>query len=173
MTSRRPATGERRGTPAGSWRPGGAKSSTSTRPTAACRSAPSSPRPPFTIPRPPSPWATMTVGRVVNLYDLMDAAYDAREIHAISERLGHVPIIDTNPRRDKALKEARKREARAPARRPTCRGPNRPIPHPHRRREDQRPSQGRVRRPPRPRARSHKIGLLPLTVDRVIRLAAP
>ena len=26
---------------------------------------------------------------------------------------GHVPIIDTNPRRDKALKEARKREARA------------------------------------------------------------
>ena len=59
------------------------------------------------------PLATMTAGRVVNLYDLMDAAYDAREIHAISERLGHVPIIDTNPRRDKALKEARNREARA------------------------------------------------------------
>ena len=59
------------------------------------------------------PLATTTAGRVVNLYDLMDAAYDAREIHAIGERLDHVPIIDTNPRRDKALKEARKREARA------------------------------------------------------------
>ena len=45
------------------------------------------------------PLATMTAGRVVNLYDLMDAAYDAREIHAISERLGHVPIIDIMGRR--------------------------------------------------------------------------
>ncbi len=53
------------------------------------------------------PLATMTAGRVVNLYDLMDAAYDATEIHAVSQRLGHVPVIDINPRRDKALKEAR------------------------------------------------------------------
>lgn len=50
------------------------------------------------------PLATITAGRVVNLYDLMDAAYDAHEIHATSERLGHVAIIDPNPRRDKALK---------------------------------------------------------------------
>ncbi len=66
------------------------------------------------------PLATMTVGRVVNLDDLMDAAYDAYEIQAISERLGHVPIIDTNLRRDKALKEALQREARA----------RRPMPEP-------------------------------------------
>jgi len=59
------------------------------------------------------PLATMTAGRVVNLYDLMDAAYDAREIHEVSKRLGHIPVIDTNPRRDKALKQARNREARA------------------------------------------------------------
>ena len=59
------------------------------------------------------PLATMTAGRVVNLYDLMDAAYDAREIHEVSKRLGHIPLIDTNPRRDKALKQARNREARA------------------------------------------------------------
>ncbi len=59
------------------------------------------------------PLATMTAGRVVNLYDLMDAAYDTTEIHAVSKRLGHVPVIDTNPRRDRALKQALNREARA------------------------------------------------------------
>ena len=36
--------------------------------------------------------ATMTAARVTNLYDLMDAAYDAAEIRAHSESLGHVPI---------------------------------------------------------------------------------
>ena len=51
------------------------------------------------------PLATMTAGRVVNLYDLMDSAYDATEIEAHSRKLGHVPIIDVNPRRDAALKE--------------------------------------------------------------------
>ena len=55
----------------------------------------------------------MTAGRLVNLYDPIDAAYYATEIHAVSQRLGHVPIFDANPRRDKALKEARNREARA------------------------------------------------------------
>ena len=59
------------------------------------------------------PLETMTAGRVVNLYDVMDAAYDAREIHATSKRLGHVAIIDVNPRRDSVLKKARKQEARA------------------------------------------------------------
>ena len=59
------------------------------------------------------PLAMMTAERVTNLYDLMDAAYDAREIHQMSERLGYVPIIDVNPRRDKDLKEEREREARA------------------------------------------------------------
>ena len=59
------------------------------------------------------PLATMSAGRVTNLYDLMDAAYDASEIHAMSERLGHVPIIDVNPRRDTELKRDLKREARA------------------------------------------------------------
>ena len=54
----------------------------------------------------------MTARGVTNLYDLMDAAWDAREIHRMSERLGHVPIIDVNPRRDKDLKEERDREAR-------------------------------------------------------------
>jgi len=47
----------------------------------------------------------MTAERLVNLYDLMDSAYDAAEIKAHSRGLGHVPIIDVNPRRDVALKQ--------------------------------------------------------------------
>jgi hypothetical protein len=45
------------------------------------------------------PLAQMTRERITNLYDLMDAAYDAKEIDAFSRRLGHVPLIDPNPRR--------------------------------------------------------------------------
>ena len=52
----------------------------------------------------------MTAGRLVNLNDLMDSAYDAAEIKAHSRGLGHVPIIDVNPRRDAALKEELARE---------------------------------------------------------------
>ena len=59
------------------------------------------------------PLATMTADRVTNLYDLMDAAYDAGEIRATSERLGRIAIIDVNPRRDATLKAELKREARA------------------------------------------------------------
>jgi hypothetical protein len=45
------------------------------------------------------PLAQMTAGNITNLYDLMDAAYDAPQIRAFSMALGHVPIIDANPRR--------------------------------------------------------------------------
>jgi NAD(P)H-dependent FMN reductase len=45
------------------------------------------------------PLATITASRVTNLYDLMDSAYDAPEISAQSLALGHVPIIEPNPRR--------------------------------------------------------------------------
>ena len=44
------------------------------------------------------PLATMSAGRVTNLYDLMDSAYDVAEITAKSRALGHVPIIDPHPR---------------------------------------------------------------------------
>ena len=59
------------------------------------------------------PLATMTAARVTNLYDLMDAAYDAAEIRAHSESLGHVPIIDVNPRNSPALKRDLQQEAKA------------------------------------------------------------
>lgn len=49
------------------------------------------------------PLAQMTGERLTNLYDLMDAAYDAPRIKAFSEGLGHVPIIDQNPRRGEKL----------------------------------------------------------------------
>lgn len=56
------------------------------------------------------PLATITSERATNLYDLMDSAYDAPQIHEYSKVLGHVPIIDRNPRRNKALKEEIKAE---------------------------------------------------------------
>ena len=56
----------------------------------------------------------MTAARVDNCYDLMDAAYDAAEIRAHSESLGHVPIIDFNPRNHSAaFKQELKQEAKA------------------------------------------------------------
>ena len=45
------------------------------------------------------PLATITAQRVTNLYDLMDAAYDSPVIKEHSQSLGHVPIIDTRPKR--------------------------------------------------------------------------
>lgn len=59
------------------------------------------------------PLGTMTTGRVINLYDLMDAAYDIPAINEHSRSLGHVPLIDKNPRRDKQLKKDLEEEALA------------------------------------------------------------
>lgn len=47
------------------------------------------------------PLAMLSSQRVVNLYDLMDSAYDAMLIEEYSAALGHKPIIDCNPRRGK------------------------------------------------------------------------
>ena len=58
------------------------------------------------------PLATLSAERTTNLYDVMDAAYDAEPIRQHSRSLGHVPLIDTNPRRDKALAEELRTEAR-------------------------------------------------------------
>lgn len=52
------------------------------------------------------PLARLTSRRVTSLYD-------APKIRAFSRKLGHVPIIDTNPRRRQELKTERKREALA------------------------------------------------------------
>lgn len=58
------------------------------------------------------PLAAMTSQRITNLYDLMDAAYDAPIIREYSTSLGHVPLIDRNPRRNTVLREELRSEAR-------------------------------------------------------------
>jgi len=45
------------------------------------------------------PMARITAQRVISLYDLMDSAYDAPQIHDVSKQLGHVALIDPNSRR--------------------------------------------------------------------------
>ena len=57
------------------------------------------------------PLAKITYGRVTSLYDMMDSAYDAPQIKAHSRSLGHVPVIDTNPR-SRASKEELEAEAK-------------------------------------------------------------
>jgi hypothetical protein len=49
------------------------------------------------------PLALMTNQRVVNLYDIMDSAYDAEPIKEHSRSLGHIPIVDHNPRRGEKI----------------------------------------------------------------------
>ena len=67
------------------------------------------------------PLTTMTARRVTNLYDLMDSAYDAKEIREHSVRLGHVPIIETNSRsKSKPRQRLNPAEARRFGRRTTA-----------------------------------------------------
>jgi len=47
------------------------------------------------------PLTAMTYQRVKSLYELKDSAYDCQHIAAYSRSLGHVPIIDPNPRNRK------------------------------------------------------------------------
>jgi hypothetical protein len=50
------------------------------------------------------PLSLISAQRVTNLYDVMDAAYCSFELHKHCRSLGHVPLIDHNPRG--GLKEA-------------------------------------------------------------------
>jgi transposase len=50
------------------------------------------------------PLSLISAQRVTNCYDLMDSAYDSPIIRNYSKDLGHVAIIDINPRRNKELK---------------------------------------------------------------------
>lgn len=51
------------------------------------------------------PLATLTSGRIIYCYELMDAAYDVPDIIEHSQSLGHIPLIDKNLRANKQLKE--------------------------------------------------------------------
>ena len=67
------------------------------------------------------PLIKMTSGRIDYLYDVMDSAYDAKPIYEMSRSLGHVPIIDRNNRKGKAVPlaphEARRYQERTVAER--------------------------------------------------------
>lgn len=49
------------------------------------------------------PLSLMSAARVTSLYDLMDAAYCCGELREHSRELGHVPLIDHNPRRGEKI----------------------------------------------------------------------
>jgi len=49
------------------------------------------------------PLSLISAQRVTNLYDVMDAAYCSREIREHCRGLGHVPLIDHNPRRGEKI----------------------------------------------------------------------
>jgi len=49
------------------------------------------------------PLMKLTSGKVQYCYDLMDAAYDAEPIWNESKKLGHIPIIDRNPRNGEVI----------------------------------------------------------------------
>jgi len=52
------------------------------------------------------PLSLISAQRVTNLYDLMDAAYCSTELRDHSRSLGHVPLIDHNPRRGEKIEFA-------------------------------------------------------------------
>jgi len=58
------------------------------------------------------PMMKLTAKRVTSFYDLMDSAYDAESIYQISRSLGHVPVIDKNPRKHGTLPFSPAEEAR-------------------------------------------------------------
>lgn len=58
------------------------------------------------------PLKAMSAERCTSCYDLMDAAYDAQPIRTFCEGLGHIPLIDKNPRTSDK-KQAEKQERRA------------------------------------------------------------
>ena len=59
------------------------------------------------------PLMKMTAEKIINCYDLMDSAYDVPAIYDYSKSLGHVPLIDKNPRKNKELKKAIANETKA------------------------------------------------------------
>ena len=57
------------------------------------------------------PLATLTALRIINFYDLMDAAYDSEIIREYRSSLGHVALIDFNHRSPNDTREFAPHEA--------------------------------------------------------------
>lgn len=125
------------------------------------------------------PLMTMTSQRVVHLYELMDSAYDADPIHEHSRQLNHVPIIAPHPRRG----------SRKPSQLPKV-FPDRPAPQLTWAQQDRYQTRTMIERVHARlkdefggrhiRVRGHvkvmahlMFGVLALTVDQWLRMAAP
>jgi len=71
------------------------------------------------------PLSLMTAQRATNCYDLMDAAYCSSVLREHSRSLGHVPLIDHNPRRGEKIEfspcEAQRYKERTQAERTNAR----------------------------------------------------
>ena len=71
------------------------------------------------------PLSLMSAQRVTNCYDLMDAAYCSEVLRAHSRSLGHVPLIDHNPRKGEKIEfspsEAQRYKERSQAERTNAR----------------------------------------------------
>lgn len=71
------------------------------------------------------PLSLMTAQRVTNCYDLMDAAYCSSVLREHSRNLGHVPLIDHNPRKGEKIEftpsEAQRYKERSQAERTNAR----------------------------------------------------
>lgn len=71
------------------------------------------------------PLSLMTAARVTNCYDLMDAAYCSEVLREHSKSLGHVPLIDHNPRKGEKIEftpsEAQRYKERSQAERTNAR----------------------------------------------------
>jgi len=111
------------------------------------------------------PLATMTAERVVNLYDLMDSAYDATLIREKSLALGHVPLIDGHTRRGGVKPQFAPHEAQRYKERTTI---ERVF---ARRKEEFGGRTVRVRGPAKVMT-SLLFGIIALTADQLLRLVA-
>lgn len=58
------------------------------------------------------PLMQMVSDRTTILYDLADSAYEAEEIKVFSEKLSHIPVIDSNSRRGDKVELAPARKIR-------------------------------------------------------------
>jgi hypothetical protein len=66
------------------------------------------------------PLSLMTAQRVTNCYDLMDAAYCSSVLREHSRSLGHVPLIDHNPRRGEKIEFTLDRRRHSSSRAEKC-----------------------------------------------------
>ena len=108
------------------------------------------------------PLATLTALRIINCYDLMDAAYDSEIIREHSRSLGHVALIDFNHRSPNDTREFSPHEAQRYKERSTAERVNARL-------KDEFGARMIFVRGPQKIMAHLAFGLIALTVDQLIR----